>query len=337
MDRINRNDPCPCGSGKKYKKCCLVGPPPLIPDPDDVLQIHAQALKSMGDQNWQEAISLFRSIEHRIADRLALFQQLGACFDAAEDFLRAAEYYEKALAVDSSNRSNRFQLNYRLGVARACGNRFEEAQEAFRTCLSFLEPGEASVSENLKNLIDTLEAMKLGEAPPHLMLVNVLLQRAMSDMEDERYEQAAERLERLTALDGENATIFYNLGVVYTFLKKEPEAMLQYERALQLNPYYVQAWYNMGQICLIKNKDYSRALSCFDRALALRPDYVGAHHQRGVAWELIGDYSRALECWRKTLELDPQNELAKSNIERVNQAISHSFAETITRKDPINE
>ena len=21
-DRINRNDPCPCGSGKKYKKCC---------------------------------------------------------------------------------------------------------------------------------------------------------------------------------------------------------------------------------------------------------------------------------------------------------------------------
>jgi uncharacterized protein YecA (UPF0149 family) len=21
--KIGRNDPCPCGSGKKYKKCCL--------------------------------------------------------------------------------------------------------------------------------------------------------------------------------------------------------------------------------------------------------------------------------------------------------------------------
>lgn len=21
--KINRNDPCPCGSGKKYKKCCI--------------------------------------------------------------------------------------------------------------------------------------------------------------------------------------------------------------------------------------------------------------------------------------------------------------------------
>ena len=21
--KIGRNDPCPCGSGKKYKKCCI--------------------------------------------------------------------------------------------------------------------------------------------------------------------------------------------------------------------------------------------------------------------------------------------------------------------------
>jgi len=24
-DKVGRNDPCPCGSGKKYKKCCVVG------------------------------------------------------------------------------------------------------------------------------------------------------------------------------------------------------------------------------------------------------------------------------------------------------------------------
>ena len=24
-DKIGRNDPCPCGSGKKYKKCCGTG------------------------------------------------------------------------------------------------------------------------------------------------------------------------------------------------------------------------------------------------------------------------------------------------------------------------
>jgi hypothetical protein len=25
--RVGRNDPCPCGSGKKFKKCCLDRPP----------------------------------------------------------------------------------------------------------------------------------------------------------------------------------------------------------------------------------------------------------------------------------------------------------------------
>src|SRR5215216_4229688 len=49
--KIGRNDPCPCGSGKKYKKCCLAKdeaaarkaytqrvpelPPPPPPDPLD--------------------------------------------------------------------------------------------------------------------------------------------------------------------------------------------------------------------------------------------------------------------------------------------------------------
>jgi uncharacterized protein YecA (UPF0149 family) len=23
VPKANRNDPCPCGSGRKYKKCCL--------------------------------------------------------------------------------------------------------------------------------------------------------------------------------------------------------------------------------------------------------------------------------------------------------------------------
>ena len=27
QSKVGRNDPCPCGSGKKYKKCCLVADP----------------------------------------------------------------------------------------------------------------------------------------------------------------------------------------------------------------------------------------------------------------------------------------------------------------------
>jgi uncharacterized protein YecA (UPF0149 family) len=26
-EKVGRNDPCPCGSGKKFKKCCGAGAP----------------------------------------------------------------------------------------------------------------------------------------------------------------------------------------------------------------------------------------------------------------------------------------------------------------------
>jgi hypothetical protein len=25
LEKLGRNDPCPCGSGKRFKRCCLAG------------------------------------------------------------------------------------------------------------------------------------------------------------------------------------------------------------------------------------------------------------------------------------------------------------------------
>lgn len=44
-NRLGRNDPCPCGSGKKHKNCCLADSPPK-PLPDaNLVQEHAEALE----------------------------------------------------------------------------------------------------------------------------------------------------------------------------------------------------------------------------------------------------------------------------------------------------
>ncbi|PTB17092.1 hypothetical protein C9I57_30045 [Trinickia symbiotica] len=38
--RPGRNDPCPCGSGKKYKHCCLNAADPREEDPSSVVPVH---------------------------------------------------------------------------------------------------------------------------------------------------------------------------------------------------------------------------------------------------------------------------------------------------------
>src|ERR1035441_10607568 len=55
--KAGRNDPCPCGSGKKYKKCCLpkdqlipMAAPPIAGAPEPVADLV--------EDDWQEAKTL---------------------------------------------------------------------------------------------------------------------------------------------------------------------------------------------------------------------------------------------------------------------------------------
>ena len=62
MNDIGRNDPCPCGSGIKYKKCCMPGTASDSVTSEEVAGIRASAYKHMSDEKWSEAIALFKSI-----------------------------------------------------------------------------------------------------------------------------------------------------------------------------------------------------------------------------------------------------------------------------------
>ena len=77
-DKIGRNDPCPCGSGKKYKKCCGFNKMPDFSLPEDMktgtildeymmlfqgIVIFGQGIKQFGDDKKElnEAIKDFES------------------------------------------------------------------------------------------------------------------------------------------------------------------------------------------------------------------------------------------------------------------------------------
>jgi SEC-C motif len=48
MAKIGRNDPCPCGSGKKHKRCCLIAQTP-IPDPASTAMTSAAPVEEHDD------------------------------------------------------------------------------------------------------------------------------------------------------------------------------------------------------------------------------------------------------------------------------------------------
>ncbi len=158
MGDAGRNDPCPCGSGLKYKKCCLSTETVNPEDFDRDTELRTIGFKEMSQENWLEAIDSFKDILDESQDPHVLLEAIAACYDGLEDYLMAAEHYEKALAVAPESR--RTALLYRLGVSRACGNRPEKAAEALKECLATTD--DQSQVKHLNEILQELSEIQAG-------------------------------------------------------------------------------------------------------------------------------------------------------------------------------
>lgn len=124
MTKAGRNDPCPCGSSKKYKRCCLpkdeeaaaaMRPPPqekprqptlssfFGPADDDIDAASNRPLDLIDEGKLDEAEAaandLLRDYPY-VADGL---WRLAAVYEARDDKKRAAEYLRKAVVFMQQN------------------------------------------------------------------------------------------------------------------------------------------------------------------------------------------------------------------------------------------
>ena len=129
MAKTGRNDPCPCGTGKKYKQCCLARDEAAAATARAAQPVAAPArrpkfvnLFQQGDRGVDElteasnaVVGLVRAgkldeAEKAAHDLLARFpdvhdgyDRLGMVCEARGDHRQAAEYYRNAIAVIRSH------------------------------------------------------------------------------------------------------------------------------------------------------------------------------------------------------------------------------------------
>jgi hypothetical protein len=102
MAKIGRNDACPCGSGKKSKKCCLVAegaPPPSVAEaiaPAQTGPVCLSCGKHEDDASDDEIDEINDRADHILDEllggRLDVAEVL--CHDFLEDFPRDAEGHD---------------------------------------------------------------------------------------------------------------------------------------------------------------------------------------------------------------------------------------------------
>jgi len=104
-----------------------------------------------------------------------------------------------------------------------------------------------------------------------------------------------------------------NLGVVFEEAGKLPEAVGQYERALQIQPGYPQAEYNLGNT-LLKMGRVGEAMEHWNQAVRLNPDFAEAHYNLGVALLGAGRLSEAVAHLEQALRVNPNSAEAHNSL-----------------------
>lgn len=98
--KIGRNDPCPCGSGKKYKKCCINTVSPIDDNSrffySDLDNLSNQVPSLIRQEKYDEAEEVCQRLLEEYPEQIDGLHRFAELFEAKGQREQAAEYYMKS-------------------------------------------------------------------------------------------------------------------------------------------------------------------------------------------------------------------------------------------------
>ena len=158
----------------------------------------------------------------------------------------------------------------------------------------------------------------------------------------ERYDEALEQLDRAIALKPLNAEAYHNRGLIHERRGDVQAAIVQYRSALRYRPGYPPSAQSLARLSApadpsapqtpaqklaslmieraseaARRGDYASAMAQLDEAQRIAPRYPLVYQYRSNVAFLMGDHKAAIQALRKAIELEPDNDLFRVNLERL--------------------
>ena len=276
---VGRNDPCPCGSGKKYKRCCL----PM----EQASRSVAQSMPtSVGlEEMLRSATGHLQAGHAADTDRVAseilrvspghpeALHLKGLAARAWGDLDTAAEYVLQAVRADPGNPG--YHAN--MGVLFGEMGRPAEALRAFQQA-SRLDPENPQLHYNAGN-----QYLALGE-----------------------WAAARDTFERALELAPENAPAHGNLAYALHRLGDLDGAARAARRAAEREPGSAAPWLTLGAIAMSQG-DPGQALRAYDEAQRRNPNMGEIFQERARALAMLGRHEESGEALRTFLDMAPDD------------------------------
>jgi Flp pilus assembly protein TadD len=208
--------------------------------------------------------------------------------------------------------------HFDYGVALQKEGRWEEAEEQYKTALSF-KPGDAKSHMNLAVVLTAQakydaaashmeEALRLqpNDGEFHFSYASLLQRLGRGDEAGPQYEAAARLLPDLPEAHYNHALFLASEG-------KGNDALRELQRTVQLKPDYVDAQLKLADALFVKG-DLEEAKVHYTAALGADPKLAVAHNSLGRLYLTQGQISQAIVQFGEALRLDPGYKEAEENL-----------------------
>jgi len=290
--KAGRNDPCPCGSGRKYKHCCGL--------------LHATAAGPASARSSRGSAGEGLASEQGSSEAQQLIDAANS-LRASGKTAEAVPLYRRALELDASS----VEAHNNLGNALVEMSQPAEAADCYRRALA-IEGSNAQILCNLANALshlgDLAGALAASEravaADPGSSVAHNYLGQTLTAVG--RRQEAVTSYRQALALNPHYVEVLINLGNVLCDLGKPSEAVSVYRKARELDPQRASSHCGLGNVLSELGKLDEAALS-FRQALALQSDYVQAQLGLGTVVRMQGRAAEAEANCHAALAIEPQN------------------------------
>ena len=132
-------------------------------------------------------------------------------------------------------------------------------------------------------------------------------------IEERQYEKALEQLENLPDSYTQVARTFNQKGIVHAHMKQPEAAIDAHQKAIELDPAYAKAHYDLGLV-LHGTRKLDEAIASYLRGIEQTPDHIEALNNLGIACVMNRDLPRAVEYWTRALEIDKERKTILFNM-----------------------
>jgi protein O-GlcNAc transferase len=262
-----RNDPCPCGSGKRYKDChgSFAEAAALPRDRGDSLI--RQASDALQRNDFTAAIGCCEELLKRVPGNAAAWRVRARAEFGAGHAARAAESARKAVALDEAS---------------------ADAWTVLGLALEAVDPPEALAAWE--------KAAGLAPAQPEAYFRIGNLQRRQGN-----HDAAVAAYRRALNMVPRHPVLLNNLGLALQARGELAAAERSYRDAIDAQPAMLEAIANLASV-LQEQSRFDEAIPWFERALSLRPDAQALWTAIATCLYRIGDHARARTAFERALE-----------------------------------